>query len=155
MAYIQELAAELRDDPENTGYEAHMLSGNDVELLALINGKTIAAYGDVDPRDFKSWAAGTGQRAVIEAAAADNSNLAIQAIALTLKDMFISRDALNVGSAGVITLMGAWVAAGKATQQVADALTALGATHISRSEQLWGRGFAVNGFDLSNALLEV
>jgi hypothetical protein len=154
MAYIQELAAELRDDPESMGYEAHMLSGNDAELLALLNSKNIPAIGVVVSADLYEWATATGQRAVIEDTAATVGDPA-RSIALTLKDMLVSSASINVGSPAVIALMGAWVATGKATQPEADALTAYGATHISRAEQLWGRGFAVGGLDLSNALLEV
>jgi hypothetical protein len=154
MAYLDELAAEVQNDPESIGYAAHIASGNDAALLALINGKTIAAYGDVANSYFLAWATKHGQMSKIADTKDDNQD-PLRDAALALDKLLNTDKPLNINAADIQQQMGAWLALGKCNQAAIDDLYALGATHISRAEQLWGRGFAVGGLDLSNALLEV
>jgi hypothetical protein len=105
-------------------------------------------HGDVVSKKLMAWAAGTGQRAVIEDVAADVAS-PYRSIALTLRDLLINGESLNLADPGVQGMVAAWTSGGKATTAVKDALYAAGEMLISRADQI---GLIVNQLTISQSL---
>jgi len=130
-----ELLDEIMRGPLAAELAQPLAEWDDVTICQALNRKDIPTYNAVTPDDFMTWAASTGQRAVIEDTA-NAVNDPLRAVALTLRDLLVTRTPLNLGANSVQFMAENWVALGKCSRAAMDSLFALGARTVSRAEQL-------------------
>jgi hypothetical protein len=151
------LAAEIANDPLGLGYA----NQGDAAVCSLLNaahdGYT-ASNPLVPLSTLAIWAAKTGVRAKIEAAAAD-ANSAVRAPCLALRDLFagLSGPAFDTGNADNLAMADALVSAGVlvdgSNNSLKAALVALGNKGpASRAEVLFGAGTVITPEDIRRAL---
>lgn len=164
---LEQLRAELTEDPEALGYAPLIAGGNHSEITALINhvdGSRIAlrpnTFATVRTLVARMGPAGAVMAKKLRAFAAEPDSAIPQVYALqaTVQEMlpFISAgdpaqgDGVDLGDADSRGLFSALVSIGKITQDEADAVLALGTPPCSRAFQLFGRDLSLN--EISEAL---
>jgi hypothetical protein len=150
------LAAELAADPQGLGY-AGKGDGALADLLNAPHDGYTALAPLVPLSALAIWAAKTGVRAKIEAAAAD-ANSPVRAPCLALRDLFtgLAGPGFDLGNPDNLAMADALVAAGVLTDaqgvSLASSLLTLGAkTPASRAEVLGGPGTVVTAADVRRA----
>lgn len=158
MTLIVSLRSEIQNDPAALGYAALVTANNDQGIADLLNDTLESNVGWAKRNDFLSWSA-SSIRSVIEDTAANQAD-PLRASALVLQSI------CNGGAEGIdfsrtenITLLDAWVAAGKISATEKDALLAFATSNIPRSEKLFGQLITANHVaqavrdDLGNSLI--
>jgi hypothetical protein len=127
------LAAELKDDPENLGYAAH-LPDDPQRVYDLLTAQTTTMVGPLRSTTAKAWAA-AGPYARIYDASLDPAN-PCRASCLVIRDSFACGDPIHLEDPRLQEMLRAWVQCGIAAQAEVDGLYALATVPASRAEKL-------------------
>jgi hypothetical protein len=148
MSAISILQDELLKGPLAEEIAPFIEKGNDGAILAILNRKDILVHGEVSSKSLMAWAAATGQRVVFEDTANDVTS-PYRAIALTMMDLLVNGQTLNLADNSVVAMVNIWTQAGKATLAVQEALFRYAEQFICRTEQL---SLSVTISDIAQAL---
>ena len=120
-------------------------AGNDGQVAALLNAKTIDAVRSVNRSVFRAWAAKSGMRSAIQDISVDMAS-PLRDSALSLLDMMQggnTDDVINLADADLLAMLNGWVALNKLKPAHRDALVALATIKISRAEVSMGRDASI------------
>lgn len=122
------------------------------QVATTLNALTVPVPVPVQLSRVATWAAKTGARAKIEAAAINPAH-PLQGICLSVRDMLqgLNGPPLDLSNADVQAMLGALIAGGIIASSDGAALSAMGQTMTSRALALAGWDIPVSSLDVDHA----
>lgn len=130
------LLTEIQSGSRSTEIAPHIISGNDGLIAEIFNRKDIETFGKVSWSDFVDWSIYYNLMGVIQDTSTDiTSPLRSSALAL-IKMLESTFDGPDFSKQSNISMLDAWVSAGKISLEAKTSLLSLSKTFISYAESL-------------------